>query len=182
MFEPQVTVVGGGLAGSEAAWQAAEMGLSVRLMEMRPNQSTGAHQTDALAELVCSNSLGSDLADRPSGILIRELERLGSMLLEVARRTALPAGGALAVDREAFSQGVTDRIERHPRIELVRQEAVKLPSGPAVIATGPLTSAAFSESLRALSGVDHLYFYDALSPIVEFEIDRPDQGLPGLEV
>lgn len=169
MFEPQVTVVGGGLAGSEAAWQAAELGLSVRLIEMRPNQATGAHKTDALAELVCSNSLGSDLADRPSGILIRELERLGSMLLEVARRTALPAGGALAVDREAFSQGVTDRIEHHPRIELVRQEAVELPSGPAVIATGPLTSAAFSEKLRSLSGVDHLYFYDALSPIVEFE-------------
>ncbi len=164
---PWVTVVGGGLAGSEAAWQAAERGLSVRLFEMRPERETGAHRTGDLAELVCSNSLGSALPDRASGILMHELDQLGSMLLDEARRAAVPAGGALAVDREAFSQAVTRRLERHPRIAIVREEVRQIPEGPAVIASGPLTSQALSTALRVQSGEDHLYFYDALSPIVE---------------
>jgi methylenetetrahydrofolate--tRNA-(uracil-5-)-methyltransferase len=164
---PWVTVVGGGLAGCEAAWQAAERGLAVRLFEMRPAHTTGAHQSENLAELVCSNSLGSALPDRASGILMHELDQLGSLLLSVARQVAVPAGGALAVDREAFSRRITDRLETHPGIEIVREEIRDIPDGPTLIASGPLTSPALSEALRRLSGEDHLYFYDALSPIVE---------------
>jgi len=164
---PWVTVVGGGLAGSEAAWQAAERGLSVRLFEMRPQRETGAHQTSDLAELVCSNSLGSALPDRASGILMHELGQLGSMLLAEARQAAVPAGGALAVDRLAFSRSVTARLEHHPRITIVREEVEDIPEGPAVIASGPLTSEALSRALQERSGEGHLYFYDALSPIVE---------------
>ncbi len=166
---PWVTVVGGGLAGSEAAWQAAERGLSVRLFEMRPLHETGAHRTGDLAELVCSNSLGSALPDRASGILMHELDQLGSMLLAEARRAAVPAGGALAVDREAFSRGVTQRLENHPTITIVREEVQAIPQGPAVIASGPLTSHALADALRVQSGESHLYFYDALSPIVEYD-------------
>jgi methylenetetrahydrofolate--tRNA-(uracil-5-)-methyltransferase len=164
---PWVTVVGGGLAGSEAAWQAAERGLRVRLYEMRPEKETGAHQTQNLAELVCSNSLGSALPDRASGILMHELDQLGSLLLRQARQTAVPAGGALAVDRTAFSQSVTEQLQSHPGIELIRAEVDEIPEGPTVLASGPLTSPALSDALRELSGEDHLYFYDALSPIVE---------------
>jgi methylenetetrahydrofolate--tRNA-(uracil-5-)-methyltransferase len=129
-----VTVVGGGLAGSEAAWQAAQRGVQVRLFEMRPEQSTGAHQTEDLAELVCSNSLGSQLADRASGVLLAELEAMGSLLADCARATAVPAGGALAVDREAFSRRVTQRIQEHPGIEVIREEVRRLPQGPMVVA------------------------------------------------
>lgn len=166
---PWVTVVGGGLAGSEAAWQAAERGLRVRLYEMRPQRETGAHQTGDLAELVCSNSLGSALPDRASGILMHELDQLGSMLLAEARRAAVPAGGALAVDRQAFSRAVTGRLESHPGITIVREEVREIPEGPAVVASGPLTSEALSRALQERSGEDHLYFYDALSPIIERE-------------
>jgi methylenetetrahydrofolate--tRNA-(uracil-5-)-methyltransferase len=155
------------LAGSEAAWQAAERGVPVRLYEMRPERSTGAHQTENLAELVCSNSLGSQLPDRASGVLLAELEAMGSLLATCARAAAVPAGGALAVDRLAFSRAVTERIQSHPRIELVRQEVRTLPTGATVVASGPLTSEAFSQELGRLSGEDHLYFFDAISPIVE---------------
>lgn len=161
------------MAGSEAAWQAAEHGLDVRLVEMRPAVQTGAHQTAALAELVCSNSLGSLLPDRAGGIFIAELRRMGSLLLACAEATALPAGGALAVDREAFAARVTAAVEANPRIHVVRQEAVSIPDGLTVIASGPLTSPRLSQQLSRMMGEEHLYFFDALAPIVEADsIDR----------
>ncbi len=159
-------VIGGGLAGSESAWQAAQRGLKVRLYEMRPTLSTGAHQTADLAELVCSNSLGSNLPDRASGVLKNELRRLGSLLLECAEESALPAGGALAVDREGFARRVTARIQAHPNIELVREEARDIPSAPVIIASGPLTSDSLSKSIAALSGEEHLFFFDAIAPVI----------------
>jgi methylenetetrahydrofolate--tRNA-(uracil-5-)-methyltransferase len=169
----EVTVVGGGLAGSEAAWQLAERGHDVQLFEMRPGLSTGAHNTQQLAELVCSNSLGSQLPDRAPGVLLAELEHMGSMLIECARVTEVPAGGALAVDRSAFAANVTERLERHPRIDIVREEMPSVPDGIAIIATGPLTSPKMSDELAKLSGEEHLYFFDAISPIVEAQsIDR----------
>jgi len=169
----EVTVVGGGLAGSEAAWQLAERGHHVELFEMRPDRPTGAHATQQLAELVCSNSLGSQLQDRAPGVLLAELEHLGSLLIECARQTELPAGGALAVDRSAFSDLVTERLDKHPLIDVVREEVRSIPGGVAVIATGPLTSPAMSDELAKLSGEQHLYFFDAISPIVEADsIDR----------
>lgn len=162
-------VLGGGLAGSEAAWQAANHGVKVRLVEMRPQKTTGAHRGGDLAELVCSNSLGSVLPDRAGGVLKRELERMGSLLMACAQECAVPAGAALAVDREQFARRVTEKILAHPGIEVIREEATEIPEGPAVIATGPLTSPAFSESLRGLTGTEHLYFYDAIAPIVAAE-------------
>lgn len=159
-------VIGGGLSGSEAAYQAAQRGLKVRLYEMRPNVQTGAHQTQHLAELVCSNSLGSNLPDRASGVLKNELRMLGSALLECAEAAALPAGGALAVDRELFARLVTERIENHPNIEIVREEIKEVPASLAIIASGPLTSAALSTSIAALSGEDHLFFFDAIAPVI----------------
>jgi methylenetetrahydrofolate--tRNA-(uracil-5-)-methyltransferase len=171
--ESELTVLGGGLAGCEAAWQAAERGIGVRLVEMRPRRTTGAHRTGDLAELVCSNSLGSLLPDRAGGVLQRELEDMGSLLIACARETAVPAGAALAVDREAFARLVTRKIESHPRIELVRREAVKIPDRPVVVATGPLTSPALSDAIGMLTGMEHLSFYDAIAPIVTAEsIDR----------
>lgn len=162
-----ITIIGGGLAGSEAAWQAAQRGLNVKLYEMRPVVATGAHQTANLAELVCSNSLGSNLPDRASGVLKAELRRLGSLLLEIAEETALPAGAALAVDRERFAETVTRRLAAHPRIEIIREEMPEIPAGPVIIASGPLTSTRLSAALAAFSGEEHLYFYDAIAPIVE---------------
>ena len=165
----ELIVIGGGLAGSEAAWQAAQRGVRVSLYEMRPNVTTPAHTTSHFAELVCSNSLGSQLPDRPSGLLKEEILRMGSMLVECAEATAVPAGGALAVDRDAFSAQVTDRISQHPQIEIIREEMTDIPSSPTVIASGPLTSARLSDALADLSGKDHLYFFDAISPIVTQE-------------
>jgi methylenetetrahydrofolate--tRNA-(uracil-5-)-methyltransferase len=162
-------VIGGGLAGSEAAWQAAQQGLSVDLYEMRPALSTGAHETDYLAELVCSNSLGSNQPDRASGALKNELRRLGSMLLECAESAALPAGSALAVDREYFARSVTERIQNHPRIKIIRKEATEIPASLTVIASGPLTSQALSQKIAELSGEEHLFFFDAIAPIVAYE-------------
>lgn len=162
----KITVVGGGLAGTEAAWQLAERGFDVQLYEMRPQKPTGAHVSDRLAELVCSNSLGSKLVDRASGLLQHEVKMLGSLLLRCADKAAVPAGGALAVDREAFAQYVTDAISRHPRIELIRQEVEQIPTGPTIIATGPLTSERLAKDIAQLTGQDYLYFYDALAPIV----------------
>lgn len=164
-----INVVGGGLAGTEAAWQIAKRGIHVNLFEMRPHRTTLAHVSDRLAELVCSNSLGSDLPDRASGVLKAELRRLGSLILECADLARVPAGGALAVGREAFAEIVTQRIEQHPFITVVREEVTSVPEGPTVVATGPLTSTALSESLRELVGRNHLYFYDALAPIVTRE-------------
>ena len=165
----EVTVIGGGLAGSEAAWQLAEQNIKVKLYEMRPVNPTGAHVTSDLAELVCSNSLGSNQADRASGVLKNELRRLNSLLVECAEDTALPAGAALAVDREAFAQRVTERVEAHPNIELIREEVKEIPSTPVIVASGPLTSDSLSKSIAALSGDEHLFFFDAISPIVRAE-------------
>jgi methylenetetrahydrofolate--tRNA-(uracil-5-)-methyltransferase len=162
-------ILGGGLAGSEAAWQAAQRGLHVRLYEMRPAKTTGAHRSGDLAELVCSNSLGSNLPDRAAGLLKDELRRLDSLLLACAEETALPAGGALAVDRHAFAQLVTQKLESHPNIEIRREEAREIPNDPAIIATGPLTSDALSNAIAELTGENHLYFFDAIAPIVTRE-------------
>jgi methylenetetrahydrofolate--tRNA-(uracil-5-)-methyltransferase len=163
---PDLIVVGGGLAGCEAAWQAAQQDLNVDLYEMRPQHTTGAHVSDRLAELVCSNSLGSNEIDRASGLLKEELRRLGSMLLGCAEATALPAGRALAVDREAFAQAVTAKIAAHPRIRVIRAEVAAIPDGPVVIASGPLTSPRLAQAIQALTGMDRLFFYDAIAPVV----------------
>jgi len=159
-------VIGGGLAGSEAAWQAAQRGLKVCLFEMRPTLQTGAHQTQDLAELVCSNSLGSNLPDRASGVLKNEMRILGSMLLECAEQASLPAGGALAVDRELFAHLVTERIQLHPNIEIIREEAKEILNIPTVIASGPLTSPTLSKCIAALSSEEHLFFFDAIAPVI----------------
>ncbi len=162
-------VVGGGLAGSEAAWQAAERGINVILYEMRPGLQTGAHTGAWLAELVCSNSLGSNVSHRASGLLKQELRRMGSMLIDCAEQVRVPAGSALAVDRAAFAQLVTEKIENHERIHVLRQEMKSIPSIPAVIASGPLTSPDLSVALMELIGQDHLYFYDAVAPIIRLD-------------
>ncbi len=164
-----VIIIGGGLAGSEAAWQVAQQNIKVKLYEMRPTSLTGAHVTDQLAELVCSNSLGSNQADRASGVLKNELRRLNSLLVECAEETALPAGAALAVDREAFAKRVTEKIAAHPNIELIRKEVTEIPPAPVIVASGPLTSESLSKSIAALSGDEHLFFFDAISPIVRAE-------------
>ncbi len=171
-----IHVLGGGLAGSEAAWQAAERGVAVTIHEMRPVRATAVHKTDQLAELVCSNSFRGDKLDNAVGLLKEEMRRLGSIVMRAADATRVPAGAALAVDREQFSRNVTDAIGAHPRITLVREEIPRVPSaldGPVVIATGPLTADSLSADIAAMVGGDHLYFYDAISPIVLAEtIDR----------
>lgn len=164
-----VNVIGGGLAGPEAAWQLAERGFNVRLYEMRPHKTTGAHVSDRLGELVCSNSLGSKLVDRASGLLQAEVKLLRSLLLECAERAAVPAGGALAVDRDLFAQFVTDAIAVHPHITVIREEVIEIPDTPTIIATGPLTSDALAQKIAALTGQSYLYFYDAIAPIVTAE-------------
>lgn len=162
-------VIGGGLAGCEAAWQAAESGLKVTLYEMRPLKMTGAHITDRLGELVCSNSLGSNLPDRASGMLKEELRLLGSMLLRCAEICALPAGGALAVDRDAFAHAVSQQIENHPNISVIREEMRQIPASPVIIASGPLTSPALTAVIQEFSGQERLFFYDAIAPIIQAE-------------
>jgi methylenetetrahydrofolate--tRNA-(uracil-5-)-methyltransferase len=165
----KVKIIGAGLAGCEAAWQCALRGIEVELYEMRPLKSTPAHQTDKFAELVCSNSLKSESENTAPWLLKEEMRRAGSLLLELARETQVPAGHALAVDREAFAARVTETISREPRIKVVRQEvtAVDENDGITIIATGPLTSDALSREIARLSGSGHLYFYDSISPIVE---------------
>lgn len=162
------TVVGGGLAGCEAAWALAERGIDVVLHEMRPVVTTPAHQTDRLAEIVCSNTFKSTELTNAHGLLKAELRLLGSLLLEVADGARVPGGTALAVDRGIFSEEVTRRVTSHPRIRVVRDEIVELPS-PAVIATGPLTSAALAETISQHLGAESLAFYDAIAPIVAAE-------------
>ncbi len=161
-----VTVVGGGLAGCEAAWQLASAGVAVRLVEMRPGVSTPAHRTPSLAELVCSNSLRSDNPANAVGLLKREMEALGSVIIGAARSAALPAGDALAVDREVFAGAVEGAIVSHPLITLVREEVRELPVGPAILATGPLTSPALTGALTTLLGERSLSFFDAIAPVV----------------
>ncbi len=176
MTAPRVTVLGGGFAGVECASTLARRGHRVRLVEMRPARTTDAHETDRLAEMVCSNSFRSDNPGNAVGLLKREMELLGSLVMEEARRAAVPAGDALAVDRELFARAVTERVEGNPLVELVREEAPTLPDpgdGYVVVATGPLTSPALSDALLAALGGSHLYFYDSVAPIVEASsVDR----------
>lgn len=162
-----VCVIGAGLAGSEAAWQLAKAGIPVRLYEMRPHRNPPAFHTDGFAELVCSNSLRSDSLNNAAGIMKEELRRMGSLILEAADATAVPAGSALAVDRERFSEYVTNAIEQHPLIEVVREEITEIPEGPVIIATGPLTSEALSKSIQDFTKAEAFHFYDAAAPIVE---------------
>jgi methylenetetrahydrofolate--tRNA-(uracil-5-)-methyltransferase len=162
-----ITIVGGGLAGSEAAWQIASRGIKAKLFEMRPVRRTPAHTTDRLAEIVCSNSLKSDQPFNASWLLKEELRRMGSLLIRIADSVRVPAGSALAVDREHFAAKVTDAISSHSHIELVREEVTAIPEdGLVIIASGPLTSPSLSESIARFCGSEHLYFYDAISPIV----------------
>jgi len=172
-----ITIVGGGLAGSEAAWQAASNGVPVTLLEMRPVRRTAVHKTDSLAELVCSNSFRGDKLDNAVGLLKEEMRRLGSLVMRAAEEARVPAGAALAVDRERFAQAITGALAQHPLITVVRREVTEIPASseraPVILATGPLTSDALSADLRQLVGQDYLYFYDAISPIVLAEsIDR----------
>jgi methylenetetrahydrofolate--tRNA-(uracil-5-)-methyltransferase len=160
-----ITVIGGGLAGSEAAWQLAERGHDVVVREMRPVRGTPAHKTDRLAELVCSNTFKSTETSNAHGLLKAEMRMLGSIVLQAADEARVPGGSALTVDRDVFSRGVHDRVASHPRITIAREEAIDLPS-PAVVATGPLTSDALAEAIRRRLGVESLAFYDAIAPIV----------------
>ena len=173
MQDNKLHIIGGGMAGSEAAWQAAEMGASVILHEMRPIRKTDVHQTDQLAELVCSNSFRSDDATANAvGVLHAEMRMLGSVVMAEADTARVPAGGALAVDRELFSKGVQDRLEAHPNITIKRDEITSLPDaswGQTIIATGPLTSQLLAESIRAETGEEDLAFFDAIAPIVYFD-------------
>jgi methylenetetrahydrofolate--tRNA-(uracil-5-)-methyltransferase len=164
-----IHIVGGGFAGSECAWQLAERGVEVVLHEMRPVRPTPAHKSGDLAELVCSNSLRSDDPFHAAGLLKREMESFGSLIIGTARETAVPAGGALAVDRDRFAEQVTSKVATHPNIELRREEVTELPAGDLVLGTGPLTSAAMSAQLQEILGSEYLYFYDAIAPIVEGE-------------
>jgi methylenetetrahydrofolate--tRNA-(uracil-5-)-methyltransferase len=169
-----INIIGGGLAGVEAAWQAAELGANVRLYEMRPVQQTPAHRTDKLAEIVCSNSLKTDEPGSAPYLLKEELRRGGSMVMEVAEATRVPAGAALSVDRIKFAEMITERIEAHPNIEVVREEVTSIADrgsrsdseSPTIIATGPLTSEALTAEIMRFTGDDQLYFYDAIAPIV----------------
>src|SRR5450631_2925312 len=163
-----IKIIGAGLAGSEAAWQCAQRGLEVELFEMRPVRSTPAHQTADFAELVCSNSLKSDSENTAPWLLKEEMRRAGSLLLEIARECAVPAGHALAVDRATFAARVTDVISREPLITVRREEVTQINEEQiTIIATGPLTSDALSQEIARLSGSTHLYFFDSISPIVE---------------
>lgn len=166
--EQQVTVIGAGLAGTEAAWQIASRGVRVKLYEMRPGVKTPAHHTDKFAELVCSNSLRANGLTNAVGVLKEEMRMLNSLVLSAADKHAVPAGGALAVDRDGFSGEITSTLHQHPLIEVVNEELTSLPEdGIVVVATGPLTSPALSEQIKALMGEEYFYFYDAAAPIIE---------------
>src|SRR5436853_5345399 len=163
-----IVIIGGGLAGSEAAWQAANRGAKVTLYEMRPKEQTAAHKTGYLAELVCSNSLGSGELQSAPGLLKEEMRRLGSLIIKVANDVRVPAGAALAVDRDLFAQKITQALEGHPNIRLIHEHVPAIPADAVVIiATGPLTSDALAAQLKALTHSQNLYFFDAIAPIVD---------------
>ena len=184
----KVKVIGAGLAGSEAAWQLAQRGIEVELIEMKPHKMTPAHHSADFAELVCSNSLRGDRLENAVGLLKEELRRVGSLIMECAEATRVEAGGALAVDREGFAAMVTEKIKNHPNITVISQEVTEVPEGPVIIATGPLTSDALSDAIGKYFGqTDHLHFFDAAAPLVTAEsIDmnlawwqsRYDRGTP----
>lgn len=165
----RVKIIGGGLSGSEAAWQLARRGVPVTLYEMRPGKMTPAHETGHFGEIVCSNSLGGDLPSSPAGILKEELRRLDSLVIKCAEKARVPAGRALAVDRERFASLMDEALLSHPLIEVIREEVTEVPEEPAIIATGPLTGQAMAESLARLLGESHLYFFDAVAPIVAYD-------------
>ena len=165
----RITIIGGGLAGCEAAWQLARRGIGVDLYEMRPRRGTEAHATDRLAELVCSNSFRNATLETAVGLLKEEMRRLGSLIMRVADATRVPAGACLAVDRVHFADGVTQTVEALPAVRIIRNEATEIPAGLTIVATGPLTSPAFSDALQRVLGTRHLYFYDAIAPIVTAE-------------
>ena len=174
----QTTVIGGGLAGCEAAWQAAQQGVQVTLYEMKPQRFSPAHESAQLGELVCSNSLRSNAVDSAAGLLKEEMRQLGSLLMHVADRTAVPAGTALAVDRAQFAAALTEAIEAHPLITVRREEVLQIPEttdGPVVLAAGPLLSGPLAEHLQALAGGEQLAFYDAIAPIVD--VDSLDMNI-----
>jgi methylenetetrahydrofolate--tRNA-(uracil-5-)-methyltransferase len=171
---PRVTIVGGGLAGCEAAWQLARRGIGVDLFEMRPLQRTPVHQTGDLAELVCSNSLRGNALDQAAGLLKAEMRRLGSLVARVADAVRVPAGSALAVDRALFARRMTEAVESLPQVRIRREECRRIPDDPVtIVATGPLTSDPLAQELAAFVGQAHLHFYDAVSPVVE--ADTVDQ-------
>lgn len=163
----KVTVVGAGLAGCEAAWQLVKRKIPVRLVEMRPKTSSSAHHSENFAELVCSNSLRSDSLNNAVGILKEEMRHLDSIIMESAEATRVPAGSALAVDRQAFSWRITEQLKQHPLIEVVQEEATQIPDGPCIIASGPLTSDALSKAIQEYTHADYFHFYDAAAPIIE---------------
>lgn len=162
-----VNVIGAGLAGSEAAWQIAQKGVSVNLFEMRPKKMTPAHHTGQFAELVCSNSLRSNSLTNAVGILKEEMRNLDSLIIAAADKAQVPAGGALAVDRHDFSAIVTERIKKHPLITIREEEITEIPDGITIVATGPLTSDSLSQALMEFTGEEYLYFFDAAAPIIE---------------
>jgi methylenetetrahydrofolate--tRNA-(uracil-5-)-methyltransferase len=164
-----VNVIGAGLAGSEAAWQIAKRGVRVRLFEMRPVKQTPAHHTDKFAELVCSNSLRANTLTNAVGVIKEEMRILDSVIIEAADQCAVPAGGALAVDRHEFAEYVTEKVKNHPLVEVINEEVTLIPEGITIIATGPLTSSALAEQIQKITSQDYLYFYDAAAPIVEKE-------------
>lgn len=171
-----ITIIGAGLAGCEAAWQAAALGIHVHLLEMKPHRFSPAHASDNLAELVCSNSLRGTGMNNAVGCLKEEMRRCGALIIAAADATAVPAGGALAVDRDAFSHYITEKINSHPLIDLTRTEVTELPAhGTTILASGPLTSEPLSQALAELTGSEHLYFYDAIAPIIE--ADSIDTGV-----
>jgi methylenetetrahydrofolate--tRNA-(uracil-5-)-methyltransferase len=164
----EILIIGGGLAGCEAAWQAATRGVSVSLYEMKPHRFSPAHVSPDLAELVCSNSLRSNSLVNAVGLLKEELRRLGSLLLAVAEETRVPAGDAMAVDRQAFASSVTSRLEKRENLKISREEVARIPSeGIVIIASGPLTSPPLAEDIRRMTGEEHLFFYDAIAPIID---------------
>ena len=165
----EVKIIGAGLAGSEAALQLSKRGIKVKLYEMRPNKTTGAHVTGDCAEFVCSNSLGSSDVTNASGLLKKEMQILGGELIKIAYENSVPAGNALAIAREDFSNAVSEKIKNDPNIELIREEITEIPDGNVIIASGPLTSDNFAEAIKAFTQSEHLHFFDAIAPIVEVE-------------
>ena len=168
-MEKTVTVIGAGLAGSEASYQLAKRGIKVKLYEMRPKKLTPAHKTGLFAELVCSNSLRSNSPENAVGLLKEEMRMLDSLIIKSADVSSVPAGGALAVDRDIFGDLVTNTIKNHPNIEVIEEELTEIPDGPVIIASGPLTSDALSEKIKEIIQEEYLYFFDAAAPIVELD-------------
>jgi methylenetetrahydrofolate--tRNA-(uracil-5-)-methyltransferase len=175
MSHQHVNVIGAGLAGSEAAWQIASRGIKVKLYEMRPVKQTPAHHTEKFAELVCSNSLRANTLTNAVGVLKEEMRKLNSVIISSADDCAVPAGGALAVDRHEFAGLVTERVKNHPNVEVITEEVTEIPEGPTIIATGPLTSDNLSKALNSLTGEEYLYFYDAAAPIIEVDSINMDK-------